>query len=140
MADSSSNFAATPYPIYNVGGDGDDDSVQHAVLTSHASASVERNQDSQFAAARSQFVHRDVQDGKRETVEAKYELAVHTKDAEIRAVERFAELTAELAALRAEGLQRDVATLRAEMADVKAAGRADATAAALAAIAKKLGL
>ncbi len=62
------------------------------------------------------------------------------KDAEIRSIERFAELKAELAVIRAEGLNRDVAQLRAELVESKASARDSATAAVLAAIAKKIGL
>lgn len=133
---SDQNITATPYPFYATGND-EDDSFK-AALTSHAGASIERNQDSQFAAARSQLVHRDVQDGKRETVQAKFDSVVAQKDAEIRAVERFAELKAELAVIRAEGLNRDVAQLRAELVESKASARDSATAAVLAAIAKKI--
>jgi hypothetical protein len=135
---SDQNITATPYPFYATG-DNDDDSFR-AALTSHASASVERNQDSQFAAARSQAVHRDVESSKRETVQAKYDVTVNQKDAEIRSVERFAEIKAELAAMRAENLQRDVAQLRADLAEGKAAARAAASDAVLQAIAKKIGL
>lgn len=135
---SDQNITATPYPFYATGGD--DDSVQHAVLTSHAGASIERNQDSQFAALSRQNLQGRVSDGRRESVETKFEVVVAQKDAEIRAAERFAELKAELAAMRAEGLQRDVASLRAEMVESKAAARAAAADAVLAAIAKKIGL
>ncbi len=100
MAESQ-NITATPYPFYATGGN-DDDSYR-AQLVSHAGASIERNQDAQFAS-----LHRDVESSKRETVEAKFELAVQVKDAEVRAAERHGDIKAELAALRAEGLQRDV--------------------------------
>ena len=133
MADAQ-NITATPYPFYATGGN-DDDSFR-AALTSHASASVERNQDSQFAAARSQAVHRDVEASKRETVQAKYDLSVQQKDGEIRAVERFADIKAELAALRAEMTSRELSRVSVELADAKNARQADV----LAAIAKKLGL
>ncbi len=125
MSDSQ-NISATPYPFYATGGD--DDSLR-ATLTSHVGASVERNQDSQFAAVRSQLVHRDVVgQGKDAQMESlKVQLAV--KDAEIRALERHAEVKVELAAIRADGLARDIVALR------------DAShKTALDAIAKKLGL
>lgn len=130
------NITATPYPFYATGGN-DDDSFR-ATLTSHASASVERNQDAQFSAARTQAVHRDVEATKRETVQAKYDVTVNQKDAEIRSVERFAEIKAELAALRADNAQRDIANLRAELADGKADARASKAESLLAAILAKL--
>jgi hypothetical protein len=112
MADNNGNFAASPYPVYNFGG-GDDDSVQHAILTSHGNASVERNQDSQFAALRSQHLNRDVisvgKDARAESLQTKYDLAVQSKDSEIRQSERLAEISAKLDSLRAEQLGRDLA-------------------------------
>jgi hypothetical protein len=139
MADSNSpSIVATPYPTYiSPGGDDDDDSFR-AALVSHSAASVERNQDSQFAAARSQAVHRDVQDGKRETVQTKYDLAVQGKDAEIRNSDRFAEVSKELAVLRAEMNAREVAQLRVDLAESKAEGRQAQTDAMLKAILAKL--
>jgi hypothetical protein len=135
MADGQ-NITATPYPFYATGGD-DDDSYR-AALTSHASASVERNQDSQFAAARSQAVHRDVQDGKRETAQAKYDLAVQAKDAEIRNADRFSEVKAELAALREKMDGQAIAQLRVDLSETKASARADKQESLLAAILAKL--
>jgi hypothetical protein len=130
MADGQ-NITATPYPFYATGSDDGDDAFK-ATLISHQGASIERNQDSQFAAARSQLVHRDVQDGKRETVQAKFDAVVAQKDAEIRAVERHSELKAELAAMRAEGLSRELSALRADTGNEKLAS-------VLARIATKLG-
>ncbi len=130
MADNSPSIVATPYPTY-ISPSGDDDDSYRAALTSHASASVERNQDSQFAAARSQAIHRDVVD---KSAEAKFEAVVAQKDAEIRASDRFAEVKAELAALRAEGLQRDVRGLERQL-DQK---NQDETKSMLAAILAKL--
>ena len=113
MADS--NFAATPYPTYNLGGD--DDSVQHAILTSHAGASVERNQDAGFSAGRSQLVHRDVvaggKDARIETLELKFELANQVKNAEIRNAERFSELKELILGQAARDLAEARADLRA---------------------------
>jgi hypothetical protein len=133
---------ATPYPTYiSPGGDDDGDSradVYAAALISQGDASTQRNQDSQFAALRSEFVHRDVQDSRRDTLQAKFDLAVGAKDAEVRAVERFAELKAELASIRAEGVARDAAALARELADTKAAARDDKTAQLLTAILAKL--
>lgn len=114
MADNGQNIVATPYPFYATGADDSDDSFK-AALISHGNASVERNQDSQFAALRTQQVHRDVEAGKRETAQAKFDVVSAQKDSEIRSVERFAEIKAELAALRAEGLQRDVRTLERQI-------------------------
>jgi hypothetical protein len=127
MSDNSPVVAATPYPFYSTGGQ--DDNVDRAVLISHTGASVERNQDAGFSALRSQLVHRDVEQGKRETVQAKFDLAIAQKDFEIRAADRHSELKAELAVLRAEGLGREIASLRAAsteklMADVLAAVKA----------------
>lgn len=138
MADSNPSIVATPYPTYVTGGNDDGDDAFKAALIAHANGSVERNQDSQFAALRSQLVNRDVVDNARATENAKYELASVNKDAEIRSVERFAELKAELAALRAEGLQRDVAQLRAEMAETKADARSARTESLLETILSKL--
>ncbi len=131
MADS--NFAATPYPTYNLGGD--DDSVQHAVLTCHAGASIERNQDSQFSASRDQFTHRDVVAGTGKAREAalinRYELAVQLKDSEIRQTERLARIESKL-----EGMQ--FATLTRELGESKADARQGRLENVLEAILKKL--
>lgn len=124
---SDQNISATPYPFYATGGD--DDSVQQAVLTSHAGASVERNQDSQFSAARSQFVHRDVVGGAKDAQLEALRTQLAVKDSEIRALERHSEVKAELAAFRADTLQRDISSLRD-----------GGLTKALDAIAKKLGL
>lgn len=128
MSDNSPIVAATPYPFYSTGGQ-DNTSADRAVLISHTGASVERNQDAGLSALRSQLVHRDVEQGKRETVQAKFDLALAQKDFEIRAADRHSELKAELAALRAEGLTREIAGLRADasgkaLADVLAAVKA----------------
>jgi hypothetical protein len=136
MADGQ-NITATPYPFYATGSDDGDDAFK-ATLISHGNASVERNQDSQFAAQRSQLVHRDVEASKRETVQAKYDLAVQQKDSEIRAAERFAEVKAELAALREKMDGNTVAQLRADIADGKADARAQKQESLLAAILAKL--
>lgn len=136
MADGQ-NITATPYPFYATGSDDGDDAFK-AALISHGNASVERNQDSQFAAARSQAVHRDVESTKRETVQAKYDLAVQQKDSEIRAAERFAEVKAELAALNAKMDAGTIAQLRADLADGKADARAQKQESLLAAILAKL--
>ncbi len=134
MSDSQ-NITATPYPFYATGGDSADDSFR-AALTSHSAASVERNQDSQFAAARSQAVHRDVEASKKETIIAKTDVLVAQKDHERRDVERWAEIKTELAVLRAEATGRELARVQVELADAKNARNADV----LLAIAKKLGL
>lgn len=130
MSDNSPVVAATPYPFYSSGGN--DDNADRAVLISHTGASVERNQDAGFSALRSQLVHRDVEQGKRETVQAKFDLAIAQKDFEIRAADRHSELKAELAALRAEGLGREIAGLRAEAT----ASKMDAVLAAIKALSK----
>lgn len=117
MSDNSPVVAATPYPFYSTGGQ--DDNVDRAVLISHTGASVERNQDAGMSALRSQLVHRDVESGKRETVQAKFDVAIAQKDFEIRAADRHSELKAELAALRAEGLTREIAGLRQSATDGK---------------------
>jgi hypothetical protein len=142
MADSSNSPAivATPYPTYiSPGGDDDSDETYKAALISHSAASVERNQDSQFAAARSQLVHRDVQSARRDTVEAKFDLVVAQKDGELRALERFSAIEKELAALRAEGLARDVSSLRAELGESRASARQDGLMSVLGQILAKLG-
>lgn len=116
---SDSNFAATPYPTYNLGGD--DDSVQQAVLTSHTGASVERNQDAGFASVRAQFVHRDVVGGAKDGIAESLRVQLAVKDAEIRGLERHSEIKAELAAMRAEGLSRELNALRADSGNEKLA-------------------
>lgn len=115
MSDNAT-VVATPYPTYMTGGD-DDDSFR-AALTSHAGASVERNQDAQFSAVRSQFVHRDVvagaKDGQLEALRNRYELTAQIKDAEIRALERHAEMNEKLARLEEKATSREISQLRAE--------------------------
>ncbi len=136
MADGNPSTFFSAYPgIMNSTGSGDDDSVQHALLTSHANASVERNQDSQFAAARSQAVHRDVvgvgKDARAESLQTKYDLAVQVKDSEIRAAERLAAIEAKLDQMQIGQLSRDLAESRAD-------SRTGATNALLAQILSKL--
>lgn len=135
MSDSQ-NITATPYPFYATGGN-DDDSFR-AALTSHASASVERNQDAQFASASRQALHRDVESTKRETAQAKYDLAVLSKDAEVRNADRFGEVRAELAALREKLDAGAIAQLRVELSESKAEARASKQESLLAAILAKL--
>lgn len=142
MADSnnSPSIVATPYPTYiSPGGDGNDDDSFQAALIVQGDASTQRNQDSQFAALRSELQTRDVADGKRETVQVKYDLAVQGKDAEIRNADRFGEVSKELAALRAEMQAREIAQLRVELSESKADGRQAKTDAMLAKILTKLG-
>ena len=114
MADNNSNFAASPYPVYNFGG-GDDDSVQQAVLTSHTGASVERNQDAQFASLSRQGLHRDIVGGTKDSqlssAELKFELATQVKDSEIRSADRFSELKDLIHAQAA----RDLADVKADL-------------------------
>ncbi|HEY3434460.1 MAG TPA: hypothetical protein VGK41_02295, partial [Solirubrobacterales bacterium] len=136
MADGQ-NISATPYPFYATGNDDGDDAFK-AQLISHANASVERNQDAQFASMSRQALQHCVDSSAKETVQAKYDLAVLTKDAEVRNVERFAELKSELATIRAEGIARDNAALARELSDVKASARDSQTAQLLAAILAKL--
>ncbi len=132
MADA--NFAATPYPTYNLGGD--DDSVQQAVLTSHAGASIERNQGDNFAAVRTQHVNRDVlavgKDGQVTTLETKFDLAMHLKDSERRQSERLARIEAKL-----DGAE--VARLTRDLAEANANARSDKLDGILVRIAAKLG-
>jgi hypothetical protein len=137
MADSPT-IVSTPYPTYIPGNDNDSDEVFKAALIQQGDASTQRNQDSQFAALRDQLVNRDVNDGKRETAQAKYDLAVQSKDAEIRNGDRFAEVSKELSALRAEMSAREVAQLRVELAESKADGRQAKTESLLATILAKL--
>ena len=127
---------ATPYPTYMTGGN-DDDSYR-AALVSHSSASVERNQDASFAHLSRQHLQGRASDGRRESVETKYEVVIAQKDAEIRALERFAELKVDLAQIRAEGVARDSAALARELSDAKASAHQDKTAQLLAAILAKL--
>lgn len=135
MADNPT-VVATPYPTYMTGGD-DDDSFR-AALISHSGASVERNQDAQFAAQRDQNLTRDVNRNAERTAQAKYDLAVQTKDAEIRAADRHNETLKELAALRAEMNADRIATLRVELSESKASARQDRTESLLAGILAKL--
>jgi hypothetical protein len=137
MADNSPSIVATPYPTYISPGGDDDDSFR-AQLVSHSAASVERNQDAQFASASRQALHRDIESGKRETTQAKYDLAVQAKDGEIRAAERFAEVKSELAALNAKLDAGTIAQLRADLAEGKADSRQAKTDSLLAAILAKL--
>jgi hypothetical protein len=135
MADNPT-VVATPYPTYMSGGN-DDDSFR-AALISHSGASVERNQDAGFDSLRQQLTNRDVKDASRETAQAKYDLAVQTKDAEIRASDRFNEISKELAALRAETQANTIAQLRVELSESRADGRQQKTESLLSAILAKL--
>lgn len=137
MADNSPSIVATPYPTY-ISPSGDDDDSFRAALTSHAAASVERNQDAQFSASRDQAVHRDVvafaKDAVNSSTETKYELATQLKDAEIRNVDRFSELK-DLIRGQAE---RDLAEARAELRAERASSANADIAKTLAAILAKL--
>lgn len=103
MSDSPT-VVATPYPTYMQGGNNDDDSFR-AALTAHGQASIERNQDAQFGAVRSQLVHRDV-------LGAQFENERSARAAERESARHYADIKAELAAIRSEGLAREVAQLR----------------------------
>ena len=133
----TSTVAATPYPFYSTPA-GDDDSVQQAVLTSHVGAAVERNQGDGFASLRAQFVHRDVESSKRETTQAKFDLAVAQKDAEIRNADRFGEIRAELASLHSKIDGNTIAVLRADLSDSKQDARNSALTSVLERILEKL--
>lgn len=128
------NFAATPYPVYDTGR-GDDDSVQTALLVSHAGAAVERNQDAGFNAMGRQMANRDILKSARDSDVAQL---IATKDSEIRRTEQFAQLRAELAQIRAEGVARDNAALAREVSDVKAAAGQDKLLSVLTAILQKV--
>jgi hypothetical protein len=140
MADSNPTVVATPYPTYIQGGDDGESDAFKAALIVQGDASTQRNQDAQFASLQSQLVHRDVQGGKRETAQAKYDLAVQGKDAEVRTADRFSEVAKSLAELNAKLDAQTIAQLRVDLAETKAEGRQAQTDAMLAAIAKKIGL
>lgn len=137
MADNNGTFYS-PYPGIYAGGDSDGDEAFKAQLVSHASASVERNQDSQFAAARSLALQSEVGYNREVALQAKFDAVIAQKDAEIRQSERLAGIEKELAVLRAEGLSRDVVSLRAELAESRAGSRNDALAAVLSQILAKV--
>ncbi len=109
------------YPGY-FAQDTSDDSRQ-ATLISHVGASVERNQDAQFASLSRQHLNRDVlvvgKDAQLESLRSRYELATQIKDFEIRNLERHSDVKAELAALRTEQISAKVESLRAESQDGK---------------------
>jgi hypothetical protein len=143
MADSNNgpSIVATPYPTYiSPGGDDDGDDAFKAALISHSGASVERNQDAQFAAAGQQRLLKGQADLEREVVQAKFDNERGDRANERERARQFAELKSELAALRAEQNAKEVASLRAELAESKASARSAATDAMLVAIAKKLGM
>ena len=141
MADSNPTVVATPYPTYMTGG-GEDDSFR-AALTSHAGASVERNQDAQFSAGRDRAITENVfatsKDNAVITLENRFEVERSARVSDRHRDRQFAELKAELASMRAEAAQRDLAALRADLAETKASARASASDAILARIAAKLG-
>lgn len=131
MADNQ-NISATPYPFYATGGE---DDSHKAALVSHAGASIERNQDAGFGFLSRQALQAEMGYNREATLQAKFDSVVAQKDAEIRQSERFAGIEKELAAIRAEGLARDVSQLRAEVSK----GQNDALAVVLSRIAAKLG-
>lgn len=137
MADSPS-IVTSPYPSIVSGGN-DDDSYR-AALVSHASASVERNQDSHFNAAGQQRLLQDVAANRSETLQAKFDTERSDRATEREQARQFAEIKAELAAMRAESTAKELASLRAELSEAKASARADANEAVLARISTKLGL
>lgn len=139
MADSSNGTFFSAYPgIVSQGGGDDHSDVYAAALIAQGDASTQRNQDSHFVALRSEAIGREVADSKRETAQAKYDLAVQTKDAEVRAAERNADVKAELAALRAEMQANTIAQLRVELSETKADSRQSRTESMLAGILAKL--
>jgi hypothetical protein len=135
MADA--NFAATPYPTYNLGGD------DHALLTSHAGASIERNQDAQFSAGRDRALTENVfatsKDNAVIALENRVDIERRSAVSDRHRDRQFAELKTELAVMRAEATQRELLALRADLAETKASARDSATAVVLARIAAKLG-
>lgn len=139
MADGNNGTFYSPYPgVFSQGGGDDGGEAYKAALITQGDASTQRNQDSQFAAQRDQLIHRDVESTKRETAQAKYDLAVQAKDGEVRAAERFAVVASELAALRAKMDADTIATLRVEVSETKAEGRQSKTESLLATILAKL--
>lgn len=137
MADSNGTFFSAYPGIVSQGGD-DHSDVYAAALIQQGDASTQRNQDSHFNALRTEVVGREAVDGKRETAQAKYDLAVAAKDAEIRNSDRFAEVKAELAALREKMDSQAIAQLRVDLSETKAEGRQAKTDSLLAAILAKL--
>lgn len=136
MADNGTFFS--PYPgTFSQGNDGDD--AHKAVLVSHSAASVERNQDSQFAAAGQQRLLSEVAYNRESALEAKFDAERGDRQQERESARQFAELKAELAVLRAEAGAREVVALRAELAEARSAARSDSTAAMLAQILSKIG-
>jgi hypothetical protein len=111
MADSPNTFFS-PYPgtLSQTGDTGDD--AYRAALVSHSAASVERNQDAQFSAGRAQAIHRDVEAGKLVTRHAQFETERGDRQAERESARQYADLKAELAAMRAEAVQRELVALR----------------------------
>ena len=126
MADS--NFAATPYPTYNLGDTGDDGRVQSAVLTAATAASIERNTDARFQALDSREIQRDVLAGTKDAqitaLECRAALLAEIKDHERRSVERDNAVQKELALIRAEHAAQNVASMARELAKVEADARA----------------
>lgn len=122
------NITATPYPFYATGGN-DNGEAFKAALTSHVGASVERNQDAQFSAGRDLAVTRDV------VAQAK-DVAVAVLENRVEMTRLHGDLKAELAAVRAEALQRDLASLR----DASIKAQNDGLLSALGKIATKLGI
>ncbi len=139
MADSNPTVFSSYPGILSTGSGHDSDDAHRAALVSHSAASVERNQDSHFAAAGQQRLLQDVADNRRETVQAKFDAERGDRASERESARQFAELKAELAVLRAEATAREVVSLRAELAEARASSRGAAADAVLARIAAKLG-
>lgn len=103
MSDSPNTFFS-PYPG-TLSQQGTNDDSYRATLTAHSASSIERNQDSQFSAVRSQFVHKDVLDNRFHAERSARE-ADRVRDAQ------YADLKSELASMRTESLTREIAALR----------------------------
>lgn len=122
MSDSNPNTFFSPYPgTLSQSGGTNDDSFRAALL-SHSAGSIERNQDAQFSSGRDQLVNRDVLDNR-------FHAERSARDSDLRHALQFAELKAELHAMRAQGLQSTIDELRADqakgaLADILAAVKA----------------
>ena len=137
MADSPT-IVTTPYPSIVTGGEDGDDAFR-AALISHSGASVERNQDAQFAAAGQQRLLGQLATNRKETIEAKFDAERGDRQNERERARQFAELKAELAAMRAEANAKEVVALRAEVAEVRANARGEAMSSLLTRLVTKLG-
>ncbi len=118
MSDNGSPFFASPFPSTVVAptGDGDDDSVQHAILTSHAASATDRNVNATVSGLAAQVLNRDILDSSRyageKSFEARYDAVRTSLESEVRMTDKLARIDAKLQSMEIDRLKDQLASER----------------------------